>query len=101
MDDVIYKIRQETLMVKLPREVDHCNAVDIRKEADKYIYSGKVKNVEFDFSKTDFMDSSGIGMIMGRYKLVKPLGGRIFLIGANGNVERIINVSGLAKLLRV
>lgn len=100
MDDVIYEVRKDILKVILPKEVDHCNALEIRKEVDKQIYSGKVKNVEFDFDKTDFMDSSGIGMIVGRYKLVKPLGGKIILAGVKGNVERIINVSGLNRLLK-
>ena len=96
---VVYEVKGETLKVKLPKEVDHCNSVEIRKEADKRIYSGKVKNVEFDFSNTNFMDSSGIGMIMGRHRLIKPLGGKIFLSGVTGNVERIVKVSGLSKLL--
>lgn len=100
MEDVIYEIRRDVMKVVLPKEVDHCNAMTIRKEVDKQIYSGKVKNVEFDFDKTDFMDSSGIGMIVGRYKLVKPLGGKIILAGVKGNVERIINVSGLNRLLK-
>lgn len=100
MEQVEYEIKNDTLRVILPIEVDHCNAAGIRKEADLYIYNGRIKNVEFDFTETKFMDSSGIGMIMGRYKLVKPLGGKIILIGVRDNVERIINVSGLYKLLK-
>lgn len=99
MEQVEYEILDETLKVILPSEVDHCNTVGIRKEADKHIYSGRVKNVEFDFTNTKFMDSSGIGMIMGRHKLIKPLGGEIILTGVKDNVERIINVSGLYKLI--
>ena len=96
---VVYEVQGETLKVKLPKEVDHCNSVEIRKEADKLIYSGMVRNVEFDFSNTNFMDSSGIGMIIGRHRLIKPLGGKIILSGVAGNVERIVKVSGLYKLL--
>ena len=70
MEQVEYEIDNETLKVILPNEVDHCNTVSIRKEADLHIYSGRVKNVEFDFTNTKFMDSSGIGMIMGRHKLL-------------------------------
>ena len=99
MEEVIYEVQREQLKVILPKEVDHCNAMEIRKEVDKYIYGGKVVSVEFDFTNTNFMDSSGIGMIMGRHKLVKPLGGKIYLRGVSGNVERIIQVSGLYRLL--
>lgn len=94
-----YEVCDETLKIKLPEELDHNNATDIRKEADYRIYSGKIKNVEFDFTETRFMDSSGIGMIMGRHRLVKPIGGKIILTGVQGNVERIIKVSGLYKLI--
>lgn len=98
MEKTTYTISQDTLKIRLPEELDHNNATDIRKEADRIIYAGKVKNVEFDFSKTNFMDSSGIGMIMGRYRLIKPVGGKIILSGVQGNIERIIRVSGLYKL---
>ena len=94
-----YKLMDETIRIKLPQELDHSNATDIRKKADASIYAGKVKNVEFDFSNTTFMDSSGIGMIMGRYRLVHPLGGKIILSGVTGNVERIITISGLHKIV--
>lgn len=94
-----YKVCNETLEIVLPEEVDHCVAGEIKKEADKKIYSGKIKNIEFDFSNTKFMDSSGIGMILGRYKLVKPLGGKLVLTGVTGNVDRIIKLSGLHKLI--
>ena len=94
-----YRIEADTIKIKLPEELDHSNSVDIRKIADSGIYSGKAKNVEFDFSATSFMDSSGIGMIMGRYRLVEPLGGRVIITGAKGNIERIIKLSGLHKIV--
>ncbi len=94
-----YKIEEETIKIKLPEELDHSNSTDIRKEIDATIYSGKVKNVEFDFSETSFMDSSGIGMIMGRYRLVNPLGGKVTLLGVKGNIGRIIKLSGLHKIV--
>lgn len=94
-----YEIKEETLKIKLPEELDHSNTAMIRMEADTRIYSGNVRNVEFDFSKTKFMDSSGIGMIMGRYRLVNPIGGKIILSGVQGNIERIIKISGLYKLV--
>ena len=97
--DIEYKIIKDTVRVKLPNELDHYNTVEIRKEIDTYIYNGTVKNVDFDFSDTKFMDSSGIGLIMGRYKLIKPLGGKIYLTGVKDNVERIVKISGLYKIL--
>ncbi len=99
MKQAEYKIEADTIKIKLPEELDHSNSSEIRKIADEKIYSGRVKNVEFDFSESLFMDSSGIGMIMGRYRLVKPLGGKVIIAGAKGNIERIIKLSGLYKIV--
>ena len=99
MKDIEYEIIKDTVRVKLPNELDHYNTVEIRKEIDTCIYNGTAKNVEFDFTDTKFMDSSGIGLIVGRYKLIKPLGGKIILTGVKDNVERIVKISGLYKIL--
>ena len=95
-----YQVQENCLTIFLPNELDHHNAEDIRKNADALIEQHQIKCVIFDFSDTNFMDSSGIGMIVGRYKLVKPLGGKIILSQVKGNIERIISVSGLSKLLK-
>lgn len=94
-----YKVKGETIIISLPEELDHRVATDIRKIADEAIYSGQVKSVEFDFKNTKFMDSSGIGMIMGRYKLIHPLGGNIYVRDIGDNVAKIIKLSGLHKLV--
>lgn len=94
-----YEITDETIRIKLPEELDHSNALEIRKKADESIYEGKVKNVEFNFEATTFMDSSGIGMIIGRHRLVSPLGGKIYITGVKGNVERIMKISGLHRIV--
>lgn len=98
MKDIEYKVCKDTLKITLPEELDHCSAKEIKKEIDAQIYSGRIKNIEFDFTNTKFMDSSGIGMLLGRHKLIKPLGGQIILTGVKGNVERIIKLSGIYKL---
>ncbi len=96
---VMYKVDGETIIIKVPEELDHRVATDIKIVADEAVYSGQVKNVRFDFERTRFMDSSGIGMITGRYKLVHPLGGKIYVAGVGDNVARIIKLSGLHKLI--
>jgi stage II sporulation protein AA (anti-sigma F factor antagonist) len=57
------------------------------------------KNVVFDFSKVNFMDSSGIGVIMGRYRKVYYMGGKIYVIGINRIVDRIFAMSGLYRIV--
>ena len=61
-----YQVEENCLTIFLPKEVDHHNAEEIRKEADQVIAKKHIKHVIFDFSSTNFMDSSGIGMLIGR-----------------------------------
>lgn len=50
---------------------------------------GRVKTIGFDFTNTNFMDSSGIGIILGRYKLLEAIGGNVYVTNINKNIERI------------
>ena len=65
-----FKVIENYLMVKMPEEVDHHQSIIISKMADEFIVNSKVKNIVFDFEETRFMDSSGIGVIMGDRKSV-------------------------------
>lgn len=64
------------LCIKMPREVDHHGAVGIKESADRLILDDNVKNIVFDFENTTFMDSSGLGIIIGRYRKISCFGGR-------------------------
>ena len=63
--------------------------------------SRRVKQVIFDFRETVFMDSAGIGMIMGRYKLMQSLGGKVTAIHVNQRVRRILLLSGIYKIVGI
>lgn len=96
-----FKVIDDYLMVKLPEEIDHHKSAYISEEADRYILSEKVNNVVFDFEETKFMDSSGIGIIMGRYKKISCFGGKVFAIHADRQIKRILHVSGLHKIVDI
>ena len=70
-----YQVQENCLTIFLPREVDHHHAEEIRKNADMVIEKNHIKYVIFDFERTEFMDSSGIGAIMGRYRLIRLVDG--------------------------
>ena len=65
-----YQVEENCLTIFLPSEVDHHNAEKIRRKSDRLIEKHHIKCVIFDFGETNFMDSSGIGVIMGRYRMV-------------------------------
>ncbi len=97
--DVLYEVRGENLLIYLPEELDHHNAKVITEQSDWYIISQQIKNVIFNFKRTNFMDSSGIGVIMGRYKLINNIGGQIIVTNINQTIDRIFTISGLYKLV--
>ena len=65
-----FKVIDDYLCVKLPEEIDHHKSAYISENADRLILAEQVSNVVFDFEDTRFMDSSGIGVIMGRYRKI-------------------------------
>lgn len=95
----IFEEGKNELKIYLPREVDHHSADEIRKEADKRIERNCIQTVIFDFENTCFMDSSGIGLLMGRYKLVSYIGGAVYAIHVPKNLARLIQLAGIQKYI--
>ena len=88
------------LILYLEEELDHHYAAKIIEETNCLMEKYPVKHILFDFEKVNFMDSSGIGMIMGRYKKVSYLGGSVAVTGVSERVERIMRLSGMYKLIK-
>lgn len=87
------------LIVQVAGELDHHYADEIRMRIDAEIMKPPIRNILFDFNRLSFMDSSGIGMIMGRYKKIKALGGKAWIICNNPNATRILEMSGVFKFI--
>lgn len=98
MEDFYLERRGGTLVVSIQKEVDHHLARKIRKEVDYLIDRGNIKYLILDFQGVHFMDSSGVGMIMGRYKKLQFFGGELRISGVHPEVERIFSMSGLYRL---
>lgn len=89
------------LMVRLPEEIDHHEAGMICERADRFLLREDVSNIVFDFENTRFMDSSGIGVIMGRYRKIACFGGKVYAIHADNHIQRIFKISGLHRIVEV
>lgn len=96
-----YEIRDGVLIVTLGRELDDCVASRVKAETDIQIRQGKIDGILFDFTETEFMDSSGIGMIIGRYKRMRARGGFVGVAGVKKNINRIMEISGLYKIVEL
>ena len=104
MDQVMaddFQVIDNCLMIRLPEEIDHHRAGFISENADRYLVREEVRNVVFDFENTRFMDSSGIGVIMGRYRKISCFGGHVYAIHADSQIQRIFKVSGLNKVVEI
>lgn len=92
---------ENVLLIKFFGEIDHHYTEEIRNKIDREFLKSGVKDFIFDFSNVDFMDSSGIGMIIGRYKLACEKEGETYVFGLKDSVKRIFEMSGLLKLIKI
>ena len=97
--EVKYYSQDKLLIFKITEEIDECKVKDIRRRADYEIERFMPKRVVFDFDSVTFMDSSGIGMVIGRYKQTAMLGGKMELANLTESVRKIFAMSGVLKLI--
>ena len=89
----------KALVVKINEEIDHHACSVLKDKLDVAINLRKIDKLIFDFTGVNFMDSSGIGMIMGRYKSIQKNSGKIAITGLKPTVKKIVQMSGLYKIL--
>lgn len=90
----------DSVIVRLTGELDHCCAQRVRRELDSLIAEPSVRWLVLDFSRLQFMDSSGIGVILGRYRQLRDRGGHVGIIHMNPQIQRIFRMSGLDRVIR-
>lgn len=95
------KAEGDVLSVRIEGEVDHHSAVSLREEVDREILEVRPKRLELDLSGVSFMDSSGIGLIMGRYNLMKELEGELVVAKTGPATERILRLAGLDRMVQI
>lgn len=98
---IIFQTKEKTLIVKLIGELDHHVAGGVKERIDKKITSSAAENLIFDFSALSFMDSSGIGVVIGRYKLIKSIGGKTVIVSNTKSIDRLLNIAGIKKIISV
>ena len=95
----IYEAKGRTLVIHLPRELDHHNCRNLKYETDLLMAENYISRILFDFTGTEFMDSSGIGILLNRYKQMERSGGRVNLYGVNAQVGRVLKIGGIPTLM--
>ena len=100
MNNNLYEVDGECLIINLPEELDHHVVKCIREKTDDLFSAKKIRNVIFNYENTVFMDSSGIGLVMGRFREVRYLKGDVYLVGVTEKMERILEISGLYRIAK-
>lgn len=96
-----YEIKGKCLIYKMPKELDHHVAQSLCRELDQLVESYQITELILDFVRTEFMDSSGIGVIIGRSKTMKFREGKIYAANLNKRVNMIFTSAGLNKIVEV
>lgn len=96
-----YYNEEKLLVLKLTEEIDECSVQKIRRKADYEIERHMPKKVIFDFNSVSFMDSAGIGLIIGRYRITNMLGGVVEIANVADSIRRILELSGILKIIPI
>lgn len=99
--DELFQIKGNILTIKIPEELDHHSAQEIRAESDRILEEQRIRQIVFDFRATRFMDSSGIGMIMGRYRSMGQMGGSVRAVHVRERVAKILELSGIYRVIPI
>ncbi len=99
--EIKYKKEEGTLIIKILSEIDHHSCEYIKRKCDSEINKLRPKKMILDLQNVEFMDSSGIGMLLGRYKNVIRNNGTIGLMNVNKNIKRIFEMTGILKIIDI
>lgn len=98
---VTYNEKDKLLKIEITEEIDHHSSEKIRTRADFEIQKYIPKKLIIDFSKVNFMDSAGIGMILGRYKMITMFGGTMDMVNVTPNVKKVLEMAGITKIIPI
>lgn len=96
--DIKITTDEETVTAFIQGDIDHHTAKDIREQIDEYVQDKRPRLLNLDFSGVQFMDSSGIGLIMGRHRIMQLLKGSVKVVNIPEHLKRLIKISGLLSL---
>lgn len=97
----ILNSKNRTLTVKLDGELDLVRAHEFRETVDRAMDEMQSQNLIIDLSRVTFIDSSGLGVILGRFRKVKGLKGEMYIVGASPNIKRILELSGITVFIPI
>ncbi len=95
------KVKGEVVTAYLSGDIDHHSAADMRERIDSAIDLNMPSLLVLDFGSVSFMDSSGIGLIMGRYRTLQKLGAKLHITGASDQIAKVMKLAGMNRLASI
>jgi stage II sporulation protein AA (anti-sigma F factor antagonist) len=95
------EVKQEVLCIRLSGELDHHTADELRRKTVNAIESHDIRHIVLNLEHVSFMDSSGLGVILGRYKQIKQVHGEMVVCAISPPIQRLFDLSGLFKIIRL
>ena len=99
--EITSNVKDGALYVKLSGDIDHHSAKSVRDSVDDLIRRNNPVELELDLSAVDFMDSSGLGLVLGRYKKQTDMGGKMKIVNPTRRVMQILQLAGVEKIVRI
>ena len=97
--EVVFKVSNDILIAHIKGELDHHNAAPLRKEIDNSMKAYECRDLILDLAGVEFMDSSGIGIALGRYKKLSKTGGRICIAGSSPYIDKVLDMAGVFSII--
>lgn len=94
-------LNENSVIALISGEIDHHSARNMREEIDEFVVANNPQSLVLDFKDVSFMDSSGIGLVMGRYKLVSERNGELFVVNTSAHIRKVMKLAGLDKLAKL
>lgn len=94
-----FEVSNGVMIYYLPKELDHYSADKLKRKSEVVFEQENIRYLIFDFEKTEFMDSSGIGLITGRYRKVHDKGGKVYVINVNNAIDKVLTMSGIYRIV--
>lgn len=97
--EVIFSVSGKVLVAELFGELDHHAAAEVREDIDRAVENYAASYLVFDFGKLRYMDSSGIGMVLGRYRKLQEADGKMAIVSCSALVRNILNMAGIFSVI--
>ena len=99
--ETLMEYKDDVMIVRLKGELDQHYASLLRSDIDNQVAQKGIHRIVFDFSNIGFMDSSGLGLIMGRYALMQKLGGEFCIENPSERALKIFELAGLGRIIKI